>query len=106
MEVVRCEFPSLPIEFDQQRTFVIYGTRERGPQLLELRQGRGRVSLLIEITSARVRLGAVLAGSRKHGRYCCAKHGGTEEGRQEQTGSAAKPIPRGRHLAAIIFSPP
>jgi hypothetical protein len=68
MEVVRREFPSLPIEFDQQRAFVVYGTRERGPQLLELRQGRRRVSLLIEITSARVRPGAVLAASRKHRR--------------------------------------
>jgi len=27
MEVVRCEFPSLPIEFDQERAFVVDGTR-------------------------------------------------------------------------------
>jgi hypothetical protein len=93
MEVVRCEFPSLPIEFDEQRAFVIYGTRERGPQLLELRQGRRRISLLREITSALVRLGAALAASRKHRRYCSAKDGGTDEGRQKQTGSPAKPIP-------------
>jgi hypothetical protein len=68
MEVVCCEFPSLPIEFDQQRAFVVYGTRERGPQLLELRQRRRGVSLLIEVTSALIRLGAALAASRKHRR--------------------------------------